>query len=67
MQKRDIEELKAYLIQNKLPKRFSSTASNFKKRASKFEIINGELRKCGLKIVEYKDRKLIFDHFHQVT
>ena len=66
MQQKDYQDIKSYLTQNILPKTFSSTKSNFKKLASRFEVVNNELRINGLQIVLYKDRKKIFDEFHQV-
>ena len=48
-----------------LPKYVSSTRSNFKKKAAKFSISNGELQRDGLPVVKYGQRREIFDEFHQ--
>lgn len=57
--------IKAYLITGELPTDLSSTASNFKREASHYEIgSDGILKREGKKVALYKDRKAIFDCYH---
>ena len=57
--------IKAYLITGELPTDLSSTALNFKREASHYEIgSDGILKREGKKVALYKDRKAIFDCYH---
>ena len=57
--------IKAYLTTGQLPTDLPSTASNFKREASHYEIgSDGVLKREGKIVALYKDRKAIFDCYH---
>ena len=57
--------IKAYLLTGELPTDLSSTASNFKREASNYEIgSDGILKREGKTVALYKDRKAIFQCYH---
>ena len=57
--------IKAYLSTGQLPTDLPSTASNFKREASHYEIgSDGVLKREGKIVALYKDRKAIFDCYH---
>ena len=58
--------IKAYLASGTVPSSLPSTASNFRREASKYRLEpNGELSREGKRVALYKDRMKIFNALHQ--
>ena len=66
MIKAERDEILAYLETGVLHVKLRSTASNFRKKANKFEVKKKVLHRDGLPVVLRGERKKIFESLHQV-
>ena len=65
MQATEYSQIFTYLSTGALPPIFSSNKSNFTKKASKFSLNGNSLFRDGLPVVKWKDRRRLFDQFHE--
>ena len=65
MIKRDYANIRAFLQNGDMPRSFTSTKSNFIKKAKKFTLKGGRLMRNNLPVVLYAERRKIFDQFQQ--
>jgi len=61
MQNQEYKAILHFLSNGRLPTNFSSTKSNFIKKANKFTVKNGKLYKGDLAVVKFSEQKKIFD------
>ena len=64
MQAAEYRAISRYLLHGELPGTFESTRSNFIRKAKLFTVHGGKLHRHGLPVVQFVQRRMIFEQFH---
>ena len=64
MQAAEYRAISRYLLHGELPGTFESTRSNFIRKAKLFTVHGGKLHRHGLPVVQFAQRRMIFEQFH---
>ena len=67
MQSKEYENIAGFIAHGVLPAKLDSTAGNFKRKASKYNLNEKkQLMRDGKLVIKYSERSKIFQTFHQV-
>ena len=67
MLQEEYRSIAAYLRTGEFPKQVSSSVSNFKRKANKFELRQDKLYRDAKPVVQFSGQRKLFDQFHTLV